>query len=458
MADSALLRFINRGIRFSTTKNAATYVGLKTASDPATSFYLNLPATLPGSTSALTVDPSGNMAYASLGGGGSVTSVGLALPSIFTVSGSPVTLSGTLSATLNSQSANTVFASPDGASGAPVFRSLVAADVPSLLASKISNFDTQVRLSRLDQMAAPTASVAMNNQLLTGLASPTNAQDAATKSYVDAVAEGNSNKGTARAATTANINLAAPGAGIDGVTLANGELVLVKDQTTASQNGLYVFNGAAVPMTRATSADTSAEVKPGMFVFVSEGSTNANNGYTLTTPAPIVLGTTALAFTQTSGAGQITAGSGLTKTGNTINAVGTAGRIVANSDNIDIDPGYTGQTSITTVGTITSGTWQGTEISLAKGGTGATTAATARANLGAAAIDVQTFTNSNLTSGILTVNHSLGKQYGQVSLVDDNGKQIVTLDDVTFVSTSQYTVDITSFGTITGTWRTVFLA
>lgn len=458
MADSAMLRFINRGIRFSTTKGAATYVGLKTASDPATSFYLNLPATLPGSTQALTVDPSGNIGYQSLGGGGSVTSVGLAAPPMFTVSGSPITASGTLTLSLSSQAANTLLAAPDGAAGVPSFRAMVAADVPSLTAAKISNFDTQVRTSRLDQMAAPAANVAMNNFSLTGLATPAAAQDAATKAYVDAVAEGNSNKGTARAASVADVNLAAPGAGIDGVTLANGELVLIKNQASASQNGLYVFNGAAVPMTRAANADTSAEVKTGLFVFVSEGSTNANNGYTLTTPAPITLGTTGLTFTQTTGAGQITAGAGLTKTGNQLDVVGTANRVTVAADSIDIASNYAGQSSISTLGTVTTGVWQGSAVAVASGGTGGTSAASARSNLAAAGIDKQTFTNASLTSGILTVTHTLGQQYGQVTLIDENGKQIYTADDVTFNSPTQYTVDLTSFGTITGTWRTILVA
>jgi len=102
-----------------------------------------------------------------------------------------------------------------------------------------------------------------------------------------------------------------------------------------------------------------------------------------TTNDTVTLGTTALTFAQFSGAGQITAGDGLTKTGNTINAVGTADRITVNSDSIDIASTYAGQNTITTLGTVTTGTWQSTDIGIAYGGTNASTEADARTNLAA---------------------------------------------------------------------------
>jgi hypothetical protein len=116
-----------------------------------------------------------------------VTSVGLALPNIFSVSGSPVTTTGSLTAALVNQDANVVLAGPvSGGAAVPSFRALVAGDIPSLAASKISDFDTQVRTSRLDQMAVPTTAVSFNSQRLSNLAEPTQATDAATKAYVDA--------------------------------------------------------------------------------------------------------------------------------------------------------------------------------------------------------------------------------------------------------------------------------
>ena len=172
---------------------------------------------------------------------------------------------------------------------------------------------------------------------------------------------------------------------IDGVTLVAGDRVLLKDQSTASENGIYVAvaSGAgAAP--RATDADTSAEVTTGMFTFVSEGTVNADNGFVLTTNDTITLGTTNLTFVQFSGAGQITAGAGLTKSGNTLDVVGTAARITVNADSVDIASTYVGQSSITTLGTITTGIWNGTDVAVADGGSGASTAADARTNLGIA--------------------------------------------------------------------------
>jgi len=217
------------------------------------------------------------------------------------------------------------------------------------------------------------------------VADPTDPAHAATKGYVDAARSGLDVKASVRAATTAAINISADlenGDVIDGVTLATGDRVLVKHQSTASENGIYVVvaSGAA---SRATDADTSAEVTTGMFTFVSEGTTNADSGWVLTTNDTITLGSTALAFAQFSGAGQITAGAGLTKSGNTIDAVGTADRITVNADSIDIASTYVGQATITTLGTIGTGTWQATDVGIAYGGTNASTEADARTNLAA---------------------------------------------------------------------------
>jgi hypothetical protein len=215
---------------------------------------------------------------------------------------------------------------------------------------------------------------------------PTADAHAATKAYVDAARSGLDVKQSVRVASVAPVAIATAleaGDVIDGVTLVEGDRVLLKDQSTASENGIYVAvaSGAA---SRATDADTSAEVTTGMFTFVSEGTVNADNGFVLTTNDTITLGTTNLTFVQFSGAGQVTAGFGLTKSGNTLDVVGTADRITANADSIDIASTYAGQSTITTLGTIATGTWGSgaTNIAVASGGTGASTAATARGNLG----------------------------------------------------------------------------
>jgi hypothetical protein len=169
-------------------------------------------------------------------------------------------------------------------------------------ASTISDFDTQVRTSRLDQMAAPTASVSLNSQKITNLATPTTGNDAANMSYVDAAVAtataGLFYKNPVRVASTANVNIASAPSSIDGVTLSSGDRVLLKDQSTGSQNGIYIFNGAGSAMTRAADSDTSAEVKAGIYVVVNEGTANTDTSWALTTNDPIALGTTSLTFSR----------------------------------------------------------------------------------------------------------------------------------------------------------------
>jgi len=291
---------------------------------------------------------------------GTVTSVGLTLPNIFSVSGSPVTSSGTLSAALASQAANIVFAGPaSGGNAAPTFRSLDAADIPSIGASKISDLATVVQAYRLDQFANPTASVSLNSQNITNLADPVNAQDAATKAYVDASRSGLDPKQSVRAATTANITLSGEQT-IDGVNVVAGDRVLVKNQSTGSQNGIYVV--AVGAWSRSSDADSNAEVTPGLFTFVEEGTVNDNSGWVLAANQTITLGTTSLSFVQFSGAGQITAGDGMTKNGNQFDVVSAnTGRIVVNADSIDlattsVTPGTYRSVTIDAYGRTTGGT------------------------------------------------------------------------------------------------------
>ena len=128
-------------------------------------------------------------------------------------------------------------------------------------------------------------------------------------------------------------------------------------------------------LTRTPDADVFSELTGGAFTFVEEGTANADNGYVLTTNGTPTLGTTAITFEQFSGAGQISAGAGLTKTGNTIDVVGTIDKITVSANALTIASTYVGQSSITTLGTITTGTWNGTAIVTTSGGTGLTSIA-----------------------------------------------------------------------------------
>jgi hypothetical protein len=227
-----------------------------------------------------------------------------------------------------------------------------------------------VLATRLDQLTAPTVNVSMNSKNITSLLDPVNPQDGATKNYVDNTAQGLDAKASVKAAS-AGSNLTLSGTQtVDGVALIASDRILVKDQTTTANNGLYVV--AAGAWARATDMDTWAEV-PGSFVFVEQGTTNADTGWVSTADQGGTLNTTPITWTQFSGAGQVIAGAGLTKTGNSIDVIGTASRILVNADNIDIDSGYVGQASITTLGTVATGTWNATTITVAKGGTGAAT-------------------------------------------------------------------------------------
>jgi len=197
---------------------------------------------------------------------------------------------------------------------------------------------------KLNEVGAPNASVSLNSQKITGLATPTDATDAANKGYVDNAVVGIDWKASVRAATTTNVTLASDlenGDTLDGVTLATGDRVLVKNQSTGSQNGIYVVKASGAP-DRSTDADTGAELTSNFAVFVEEGTANADQGYVLTNDGAITVGTTALTFTQFTGLGQVTAGDGLTKTGNTLN-VGAGTGIQVNSDTIE----NTGVLSIT---------------------------------------------------------------------------------------------------------------
>jgi len=241
-----------------------------------------------------------------------------------------------------------------------------------------------------------TGTVDVSSARITNLAEPTADSDAATKSYVDAVAEGlhvheqvhayidtplatitgntvTYNNGTSGVGATLTLSTALDIAGgdLDGDTdITTGDRLIIAGESTAAHNGIYVLTSTTV-LTRATDFDTPTEMAGGDFVWVTHGTTYADTGWVLG-EAVATVGTNDVTFVQFSGLGQITAGDGLTKSGNTLNVVGTTNRITANANSIDIAATYVGQTSITTLGTIATGTWNATEIGEVYGGTGQT--------------------------------------------------------------------------------------
>lgn len=218
--------------------------------------------------------------------------------------------------------------------------------------------DAAINAAKLDTDAVTTAkilnanvtgakiesSVALAGSPTTTTQSPgDNTTKIATTAFVQAAvtasAAGLDVKASVRALKDSNLALSGGAAlSIDGVTTANGDRVLLTGQTAGAENGIYVVSGigTAYALTRSSDADISAEVTAGMFTFVTEGTSYADTGWVLVTNDAITLDTTSLSFTQFTGTGAITAGAGLTKSGNTLD-VGAGDGIDVAADSIAVD-------------------------------------------------------------------------------------------------------------------------
>jgi hypothetical protein len=329
--------------------NGATSGTLTVQAAAVTSSYS---ITLPSAqgSGALTNNGSGVLSWVP-SSGGTVTSVALADGSavpIYSISNSPVTTSGTLTFTLNSQSSNTVFAAPNGSSGQPTFRLLVAADIPSLSSIYLP-------------LAGGTmsGSINMSNNSIINLADPVNPQDAANKRYVDSLSQGISWKDPARVISTSPLasntyNNGASGVGatltsttnnafpaVDGVTLALNDRIVVAGEATSANNGIYYLSQqgtGSVPwiLTRTLDADTPAALVAAA-VFIDEGTVNSDTAWVQTAIAPITIGTTSLLFTKFANTSPYIFTNGLQQVGQTISVLPADASLSTTGSGVKVD-------------------------------------------------------------------------------------------------------------------------
>lgn len=297
--------------------------------------------------------------------------------------------------------------------------------------------------TRLDQVAAPTAAVALNGQKITGLADGTAATDAATKGQVDAAAAGLDIKQSVRVATTAAGTLAtsfANGQSVDGVTLATGDRILIKNQAAAQENGIYTVNASGAP-TRATDMDAWTEV-PGAHTFVEEGTTNADTGWVTTANAGGTLNTTAMPWTQFTGAASFTAGAALTQTGNTLDVAVDGTTIEVNADALRVkDAGITAAKMADNSVDLSDadGTVTGT-VGIGNGGTGQTTAKTARETGLGAVGRYTTATHASATTVTITAaTHGLRGEMGLICQCQDATSGAIEYPDIAVASNGDVT-------------------
>lgn len=307
----------------------ASSTAVKTAYDLANAALARSGGTITGN---LEIGPTGSLSFEGSTDDGFETTFVVANPTadrsitIPDVTGTLVTTGDTGSVTSTMIANGTILDADINASAAIALSKLATGALPTGITVASTNIVDSPALAGTP--TAPTAAAGTNTTQI--------ATTAFVSTAVDAARQGLTVKQSCRAATTANITLSGLQT-IDGVVLAANDRVLVKNQSTASQNGIYLAASGA--WTRATDFDAASDLTDGAFTFIEEGTANADSGWVLTTDGAIVVGTTALAFAQFSGAGQLVAGDGLTKTGNTISVAtgGITSAMIANNSIVNED-------------------------------------------------------------------------------------------------------------------------
>jgi hypothetical protein len=352
-----------------------------------------------------------------------------------------------------------------------------------------------------------TGVISVNDSKITGVATPEASTDAANKAYVDSVAEGLHVHPAVKAATTntlavitggsvtynngtdgvgATITLGTALAELDGYTLQNTNRILVKDQANAAHNGIYTWATGGTVLTRATDFDTSVEMAGGDFVFVDNGTQYGNSGWVCSDEI-VTVGSDNVNWTQFSGAGTYIGGDGLTLNGGTfsvnvaasggieissdalqlksgvagdgltyssgvIAVGGTTDRISVTADAIDISSTYAGQSTIVTVGTIGTGTWQGTVVGSTYGGTGVNNGSstiTLGGNLVTSGANALTLTTTGTTNVTLPTTGTLATL---------SGSETLTAKTITGSSIGSSSPSTAAFTTLTSNGAVTFTA
>ena len=321
----------------------------------------------------------------------------------------------------------TTYARADHTHGTPA----LGTATPNAIAGVTGSAGSASTPSKEDHTHAftPAADLSMAGFKLTSLATPTADTDAANKGYVDSVAQGLDPKASVVAATTTNGTLAtafANGQVIDGVTLATTNRILIKNQTDATANGIYTVNASGAP-TRSTDMDNGTEF-PGAFVFVEQGTVNADTGWTCTNNSPVTLGSTNIVWTQFSGAGTYTANNGVVLNGSVFSFAPESGKGLQTSSN-------GAAIKLAT----TSGLNVATDLAVGAGN-GITVLTNTVAIDSAVVVSKYNASIGDGAATSYTVTHNLGTRDVQVTIYDNSSPYAEVIADVQHTTTNTITL------------------